>query len=100
MSNKVEVQTRHIRLTERIEEYVNKKAENLDRYLPAIDEVRVELAHHKAARDANDRNVAQVTVFGKGVTLWSEERADEVLAAFDRALDKMQRQIERHKGKK
>lgn len=100
MSNKVEVQARHIRLTERIEEYVNKKAENLDRYLPAIDEVRVELAHHKAARDANDRNVAQVTVFGKGFTLRAEERADEVLAAFDRALDKMQRQIERHKGKK
>lgn len=100
MSNKVEVQTRHIRLTERIEEYVSKKAGNLDHYLPAIDEARVELAHYKAARDANDRNVVQVTVFGKGFTLRSEERADEALAAFDKALDKLQRQIERYKGKK
>jgi putative sigma-54 modulation protein len=99
MSNKVEVQTRNIRLTEKIEEYVNKKAGNLDHYLPAIDEARVELAHHKAARDANDRNVAQITVFGKGFTLRTEERADEALAAFDQALDNMQRQIERHKGK-
>jgi putative sigma-54 modulation protein len=99
MSNKVEVQTRNIRLTERIEEYVNKKADNLDRYLPAIEEARVELVHHKAARDAKDRNVAQLTVFGKGFTLRSEERADEVLAAFDQALDKIQRQIERYKGK-
>ena len=41
MSNKVEVQTRNIRLTEKIEEYVNKKAGNLDRYLPTIDSVRI-----------------------------------------------------------
>ena len=100
MSNKVEVQTRQIRLTERIEEYVSKKAGNLEHYLPTVEEARVELSHHKAARDANDRNVAQVTVFGKGFTLRSEERADEALAAFDKAMDNMQRQIERYKGKK
>jgi len=99
MSNKVEVQTRSIRLTEKIEEYVNKKAGNLDHYLPAIEEAWVELSHHKAARDANDRNVAQITVHGKGFTLRSEVRSDEALAAFDAALENMQRQIERHKGK-
>jgi putative sigma-54 modulation protein len=99
MSNKVEVQTRNIRLTEKIEEYVHKKAGNLDRYLPAIEEVRVELSHYKAARDAKDRNATQITVYGKGFTLRSEVRADEALAAFDAALDNMQRQIERHKGK-
>lgn len=99
MTNKVEVQTRNIRLTEKIEEYVNKKAGNLDHYLPAIEEARVELSHYKAARDAKDRNVAQLTVRGKGFTLRSEVRADEALAAFDAALDNLQRQIERHKGK-
>ena len=41
MPNKVEIQTRNIRLTERIEDYVNKKAGNLDHYLPAIDDARV-----------------------------------------------------------
>ncbi len=99
MSNKVEVQARNIRLTEKIEEYVNKKAGNLDHYLPAIEEARVEFSHHKAARDANDRNVAQITAYGKGFTLRSEVRNDEPLAAFDGALDNLQRQIERHKGK-
>jgi putative sigma-54 modulation protein len=99
MSNKVEVQTRNIRLTEKIEEYVNKKAGNLDHYLPAVEEARVELAHHKAARSATDRNVVQITVYGKGFTLRTEERGEEALAAFDLALDNMQRQIERYKGK-
>jgi putative sigma-54 modulation protein len=99
MSNKVEVQARNIRLTERIEEYVTKKAGNLDHHLPAIEDVRVELAHYKAARNISDRNAAQVTVHGKGFVLRTEERADEVLAAFDSALDHMQRQIEHYKGK-
>lgn len=99
MSNKVEVQTRNIRLTEKIEEYVAKKAGNFDHYLPTVEEARVELAHYKAARHLDDRNTAQITVRGKGFTLRTEERAEEALAAFDRALDNMQRQIERYKGK-
>jgi putative sigma-54 modulation protein len=99
MSNKVEVQARSIRLTEQLEDYVNKKASRLDHYLPVIDEVHVELTHHKAARNAADRNVAQITVHGKGVILRTEERADDMLAAFDAALDHLQRQIERFKGK-
>src|SRR3972149_5326445 len=98
MSNKVEVQARNIRLTDKIEEYVKKKAANLDHYLPAIDEARVELSHHKAARDAKDRNVAQITVHGKGFTLRSEVRGDEPLAAFDTALENLQRPLKRQKG--
>ncbi len=99
MSNKVEVQTRNIRLTDKIEEYVNKKAGNLDHYLASIEEAHVEFSHHKAARDSNDRNAAQITVRGKGFTLRSEVRSEEALAAFDAALDNLQRQIEKYKGK-
>jgi putative sigma-54 modulation protein len=99
MSNKVEVQARNIRLTEKIEDYINKKAGNLDHYLPAIEEARVELTHHKAARNAIDRNVAQITLYGKGFTLRTEERSEETLSAFDLAMENMQRQIERYKGK-
>lgn len=99
MTNKVEIQVRNIRLTNEIEDYVNKKAGNIDHYLPSIDEARVELAHYKAARNASDRNIAQITLHGRGFTLRTEERADEALAAFDLALDNMQRQIERYKGK-
>lgn len=99
MSNKVEIQAVNIHLTEKLEEHVNRKAGNLDRYLPAIDEARVQLSHYKAARDVKDRNVAEIMVYGKGVTLRSEVRAEDLLVAFDEAYDIMQRQIERHKGK-
>jgi len=99
MANTVDVVARNMRLADNTREYVEKKTAKLDRYLQEIDEVRVELSHVKAARSATDRQVAQITVRGKGFILRTEERADDLHAAFDTALDKMQRQIDRYKGK-
>lgn len=99
MANKVETVAHNMRLTDNTREYIEKKAEKLERHLPGIDEVRVDLTHAKTARSAIDRQVAQITVRGKGFILRTEERADDLHAAFDSALDKIQRQIERYKGK-
>jgi len=99
MANKVEVLARNMRLTDNTREYVEKKAAKLERYLQEIDEIRVELSFAKTARNANDRQVAEINVRGRGFLLRTEERADDMHAAFDAALDKMQRQIDRYKGK-
>src|SRR5574341_1527282 len=99
MANKVDIVARNMRLTDNTREYVEKKAAKLERHLPGIDEIRIELSHVKTARSATDRQVAQLTVRGKKFLLRTEERADDLHAAFDSALDKIQRQIERYKGK-
>lgn len=99
MALDVEIYVRNMEVTDRIEDYVTKKVSKLDRYLQGIEEARVDLAYVKSARSATDRQVAQITVRGKGFILRSEERADDIFAALDSALDKMQRRIERYKGK-
>jgi putative sigma-54 modulation protein len=99
MATKVDIQGRNIRLTDQIRKHIEQRAGKLDHYLPVIEEAFVELTHHKSARSASDRNVAQITIRGKGFILRTEERSDEVLTAFDTALDKLQRQIDRYKGK-
>ena len=99
MANKVETTARNMRLTDNTREYVEKKAAKLERHLPGIDEIRIELSHAKTARSATDRQVAQITVRGKGFILRTEERSDDLHGAFDAALDKISRQIERYKGK-
>lgn len=99
MAVKVEIFSRNLEVTEHISEYVTKKAGKLGRYLPELKDVRVDLAYVKTARSANDRMVAQVTTYGRRAILRTEERADDLLAAFDSAIDKMQRQLERYKGK-
>ena len=99
MALAVEIYGRNMEITERINDYVTKKVSKLDRFLTGIDEARVDLAFVKSARSASDRQVAQITVRGKGFILRSEERSEDIYAAFDTALDKMQRRIERYKGK-
>ncbi|MFC2064967.1 ribosome hibernation-promoting factor, HPF/YfiA family [Chloroflexota bacterium] len=100
MAFELEISARNMEVTDRIREYINKKVAKLDRYLNDIDEIKVDLAFVKSVRSSTDRNVAQITARGKGFMLRSEERADEIFAAFDIALEKMQRQIERYKGKR
>jgi putative sigma-54 modulation protein len=100
MTPKIEIVARNMRLTDNLKEYIEKKVDKLERYLQEIDEIRVEVSYAKSARSAADRQVAQLTVHGRGFILRTEERADDIHAAFDTALDKMQRQIERYKGKR
>lgn len=100
MALKVDVYTRSMEVTERINEYVNKKVSKLDRFLPDIEETRVDLAFNKSARNAADRHVAQITLRGKGFILRAEEGSDDLFTAIDASLDKIQRQIERFKGKR
>jgi putative sigma-54 modulation protein len=100
MPLEVEIYGRNMDVTDRLNDYVTKKVSKLDRKLNGIDDARVDLAYVKSARSASDRQVAQVTVRGKGFILRTEERADDIFAALDTAIDKMERQIERYKGKR
>ncbi len=99
MTVTVTIQGRDFSVSPKLQEYVEKKVGKLDRYLPAVQEARVDLAEAKSARSAVDRFVAQLTVPIRGAVLRAEERQDDIYAAVDAVLDKMHRQIERYKGK-
>jgi putative sigma-54 modulation protein len=100
MDLNVDINTKNLELTDHINEYVTKKVSKLNRFLTDIEEARVDLAFSKTARSISDRQVAQITLRGKGYILRAEERADDLFAAIDAALEKIQRQIARLKGKR
>jgi putative sigma-54 modulation protein len=99
MTIEVDLYGRNLEIGESLKDYVTKKASKLDRYLSEIEHVRVDLTFIKSARSAKDRNVAQITVRGHRALLRVEERDDDITAAIDTAIDKMQRQLDRYKGK-
>lgn len=100
MDQKVEITVKYMELTDRIKEYIEKKAPRLERLLPTIESMKFDLSYSKSARNRSDREVAQITLTGKGFVLRTEERNSDMLTAIDNATDKMQRQIERFKGKR
>ena len=86
-------------ISDRIREYVEKKMDKLERYLPDVDEARVEITQEKT-KSVKDRNVVQVTLRTNGTILRAEDRSEAIYASIDAAVDKIQRQIVRYKGKR
>ena len=86
-------------ISDRIREYVEKKIGKLDRYLPEIDEARVEITQEKT-KSAKDRNIVQVTLRTNGTILRAEDRSEAIYASIDTVADKIHRQIVRYKGKR
>lgn len=100
MTVKIDIFTKNLELSDRLNDYVVKKVEKLEKFLDEVDECRVDLSYAKTARNASDRYVSQLTLRGKGFILRSEERSDSMFSAVDASLDKMRRQIRRYKGKR
>ncbi len=95
----VNITGKNLEVTDSLREYVEKKIGRLDRYLPNINDVRVELSVENT-RAAEDRQVAQVTLRTKQAMLRAEEHSADMFASIDAVMDKMQRQIEHYRGKR
>lgn len=88
-----------IEVTDYLRQYIEKKIGKLDRYLPEIDEARVDLSA-EITRSAGELQVAQVTLRANGKYIRAEERSRDIFACIDAVLDKLYRQIARYKGKR
>ncbi|MCB8961046.1 MAG: ribosome-associated translation inhibitor RaiA [Ardenticatenales bacterium] len=94
------IKTRNLKLTPRLQSYVENKTGRLDRYMPNLAEVRVDLSQFQT-RSVNDRQVAQITIRDtRGTVLRAEERSNDMFAAVDSVIDKLYRQIKRYRGKR
>ena len=86
----LKIHTRNVDVNPRLQEHIEKKVSKLDRYLPNIHEVRVDLAVERR-KQGQDQSIAQLTLRNsRGVILRAEEKKEADIY----------RQIERYKGKR
>ncbi|RPF54367.1 ribosome hibernation-promoting factor, HPF/YfiA family [Aquisalibacillus elongatus] len=85
----------NIEVTNAIREYVEKKIGKMERYFdtPPSSEVHVNLSVH------NDEQRIEVTIPMKDLLLRAEENHNDLYAATDLVVDKLERQIRKHKTK-
>ncbi len=95
----LQIYTRNLELTDRLRDYVEDKVSKLQRYLPNLDSIRVDLSESNA-RDSSRRMVAQITIYVPKAILRAEERTGDIFSAVDLVIDKMSRRVERYKGRK
>jgi putative sigma-54 modulation protein len=95
----------NIRITQDLEDFVYRKLDKLNRYLPNISTLHVELGIQHSNRGP-DVIVAQITLrHRRGAILRTEEKLDKqdnttLHSAIINASEKMYRRIDRFKGKK
>lgn len=95
----------NLTVSDTLEEYARKKVDKLQRYLPNIMDIRVDLSRLDTSR-GEDMTIAQITLRHKrGAILRAEEKIrsndrDSAQTAINQAIEKMHRRIERFKGKR
>ncbi|MGD1996969.1 MAG: ribosome-associated translation inhibitor RaiA [Anaerolineae bacterium] len=95
----IQLTARNLEITPHLREYLEKKVSKLDRHLPSMQEIRVDLAVENTRSDAHSQ-IAQLTMWIGSTVLRAEERASDIFAAIDASVDKMRRQISRYKERR
>ncbi|MEG6523075.1 ribosome hibernation-promoting factor, HPF/YfiA family [Desulfotomaculum sp. 1211_IL3151] len=90
---KVQVRGKNIQVTPALREYVEKRLGKLDRFLENMGEAIATLVVE------GDSHKIEVTIPVNGMLLRGEESTEEMYSSVDLVVEKMERQIERYKGK-
>lgn len=89
------IRGQQIEVTEALKDYVDKKLARLDKYFdaPPTSEGYVTL------NVVRGLHTVEVTIPLPGVVLRAEDRSDDMYASIDAVVDKLERQIRKHKTK-
>lgn len=83
----------HVDLTESLKEYVTSKLQKLERHFDHISNVQVTLSVQKV------RQIAEATLHISGADIHATAEQEDMYAAIDLLVDKLDRQILKHKEK-
>ena len=88
----------HLEVTPALREYVLTKIDRVTRHFDQVVDINVLLSVEKLA-DKERRQRAEVTLHVKGKDLHAEQTSEDLYAAIDQLVDKLDRQVCRHKDR-
>ncbi|MFP1727124.1 ribosome hibernation promoting factor [Lonsdalea quercina] len=83
----------HVEITDALREFLNTKFAKLEQYFDRINQVYVVLKVEKI------QQIAEATIHVNGGELHATSEAEEMYAAIDLLVDKLARQLNKHKDK-
>ncbi|KEK25384.1 ribosome hibernation-promoting factor, HPF/YfiA family [Bacillus gaemokensis] len=90
---KFNIRGENIEVTPALKDYVEKKISKLERYFDTFPEIKVNLKVY------SDKQRVEVTIPFTDLLLRAEETHSDMYAAIDLVVDKIERQIRKHKTK-
>jgi putative sigma-54 modulation protein len=88
----------HLEVTPALREYVLTKLDRVTRHFDQVVDVNVLLTVEKN-KEKERRQRAEVTLHVKGRDIFVEHAAEDLYAAIDTLMDKLDRQVVRHKDR-
>ena len=88
----------HLEVTAALREYVLNKLERVTRHFDQVVDINVLLTVEKQ-KEKDRRQRAEVTLRVKGRDIFVEQSHEDLYAAIDQLMDKLDRQVCRHKDK-
>lgn len=82
-----------VKVTESIKKYAQSKLSRISKYFDTPDEITI----NSIIRVRNNKQIIEVTIPTKKYTLRAEEINDDLYAAIDLVIDKLERQIRKNK---
>lgn len=90
---KVQVHGKGVEVTEALREYADRKVNKLTKHFRMLSAATVtQTVQGKQQR-------VEVQLIGDGITLRGEDRGDDLYAAMDRVVDKLERQMQKYKDR-
>jgi len=83
----------HVEITDSLRDYVNEKIGRLEKHFEKVSNTHVILSVE------NVRHKAEATVNMSGNSIFAESTADDMYASIDALVDKLDRQVKKHKEK-
>lgn len=90
----ITVKGKQIDLTDSLKNYASEKMGKMSRYFDHMISAEVCLSIER------NWHVAEITVFGEGFDMRGEEKSTDMYNSIDRVIEKLERQLKKHKGKK
>ncbi len=88
----------HVDVTPALREYVLTKLDRVTRHFDQVVDVNVLLTVEKL-KEKERRQKAEVTLHTKGKDIFVEQTSEDMYASIDQLMDKLDRQVCRHKDK-
>jgi putative sigma-54 modulation protein len=93
MAMSLEISAHNVEMTAKFREYIEDRIRGLENIWPRIDDARVRFLEEHGVFSA------EITLVSAGLITRGEEHSDASRAAFDFALEKIERQLRRYKKK-
>jgi putative sigma-54 modulation protein len=95
----IAIKGRNVPVTDEIRAHVERRLSRVARQVSDLARLEIELYHERNPRVA-DSQVAEATLYLKGVTLRARDASPEIMHSLNLMCDELARQVKRHRDKR